>query len=127
MTRFSGKALALTMTFSMAFVLLPSPADAATKFDGSWDFEIITTRGACDRSLRLSGGQITNGIFFHPLANATNVSGRVAASGVVTVAVSMGSSRAAGSGRLSTVSGAGTWRGVGPSGACSGTWQAHRS
>ena len=126
MTPLSTQAFVLTMTFMWVAVVAPSPADGATKFDGSWTFDFVTASGACDRHYRLTGGEVINGSFVHPVASNTNFSGRVAPSGAVTAAVSIGPYFASASGRLSTVSGGGTWRGVGPEGPCSGTWSGRR-
>ena len=41
--------------------------------------------------------------------------------------VSVGPNHAVGSGKLTTTSGTGTWRGQGPNGQCSGSWNAERS
>jgi hypothetical protein len=96
-------------------------AQAASRFDGSWAVQITTRRGACDPGS-------TFGVEIHDGVVSGAASGRVSNSGAVSVSVSVssGGSYASGSGRLSTSSGGGSWRGVGSRGACSGTWVAGR-
>jgi hypothetical protein len=53
-------------------------------------------------------------------------SGTVGRGGSVAVNVSVGASRASGSGRLARNNGAGSWRGIISGDPCSGIWQATR-
>jgi hypothetical protein len=102
----------------------PGVASAATPYDGRWSVVIETDRGACDRAYRY-GIEIRNGNVSYAGGGAFDIRGQVAHSGAVHVRVANGSSYADGSGRLSSTSGSGTWRGVG-SGTCSGRWSAER-
>jgi hypothetical protein len=121
--------------FTRAFVLAAAlagsasafapTASAATKFDGAWSVLIVTRAGPCDPSYRF-GGQIINGIIYYTGGGPVSLTGRVAASGAISVTVSSGPNHAVGSGRLTARSGGGTWRGQGPGGACSGSWSAQR-
>jgi hypothetical protein len=97
---------------------------AATPYDGRWSVVIQTSRGNCDQAYRY-GLNIVNGNVTYAGGGGFNVRGRVGAGGAVHVRVSSGASYADGSGRLSTSSGSGTWRGVG-NGICSGSWFAER-
>ena len=98
-----------------------SPA-LAGPFDGSWSVLVITRSGPCE-SYRY-GVTISNGIVSS--GGAASVSGRVTPNGSVSVSVSSGAQSGHGSGRLSGNRGSGSWRGSGPTGACSGSWSAQR-
>jgi hypothetical protein len=94
-------------------------------FDGDWSVVIMTQRGACDRSYRY-GVRIENGEVLNAGSAPVNLEGHVAPNGAVRVSVSAGGQEAHGAGRLSRASGGGSWRGVGSSGTCAGTWVAER-
>jgi hypothetical protein len=102
-----------------------SPGFARSNFDGEWSVVIMTRDGACTPTLRYPVA-ISNGIVGNAGDTPVSVQGRVAPSGVVRVVVQSGGSWADGSGRLSTTTGSGIWRGQGASGLCEGTWQAER-
>lgn len=85
----------------------------------------MTRRGPCDAAYRY-GVMIRGGSVSYAGGGPVSVSGRVSPSGSVSVSVSSGGSYAVGSGRLRGGSGGGSWRGQGPSGACSGVWSASR-
>lgn len=112
---------------------LGSPADARTSeramgrntYDGNWSVLIVTNSGPCDRGYRY-GLSIRGGRVFYTGSLAVNVDGQVAPNGSVRVRVSAGSQGATGIGRLSRDYGEGSWRGIGSSGSCSGTWTAER-
>lgn len=93
----------------------------SSAFDGSWSLLIETASGPCDRGYRL-GLDVVGGIVMH---DGTPY-GRVTSRGDVRVRVESGALSGVGGGRLSRSSGRGMWRGVGPSGACSGNWIAQR-
>lgn len=96
-----------------------TPAAAST-FDGEWDVWIASSNVACPSGTSVSIG-INNG---HVASNnaVVTASGHVADAGTISVTLSSGMKRAVGSGRLTTTSGSGTWRGA----MCSGTWTAQR-
>jgi hypothetical protein len=102
-----------------------NPSLARSSFDGAWSVVVVTRAGACTPTLRYPVA-ITNGIVTNSGDSPASVSGRVAPTGAVRVMVQSGGSWATGSGRLSTTSGSGVWRGQGSSGLCQGTWQAER-
>ena len=114
-------------------ISLSSPADARTTersvgrtaYDGNWSVLIVTNSGPCDRGYRY-GLTIRGGRVFYQGSLAVNVDGQVSGNGTVQVRVSAGSQGATGVGRLSRDYGSGSWRGLGSSGACSGTWTAER-
>jgi hypothetical protein len=114
-------------------ISLGSPVEARTSersmgrtaYDGNWSVLIVTNSGPCDRGYRY-GLAIRGGRVFYEGSLAVNVAGQVTGNGFVTVRVSAGSQGATGTGRLSRDYGSGSWRGVGSSGSCSGTWTAER-
>jgi hypothetical protein len=117
----------------LAFAL-GSPAEARTSeramrgtaaYDGNWSVLIVTNSGPCDRGYRY-GLKISGGRVFYTGSLSVNVDGQVAPNGSVRVRVSAGSQGATGVGRLSRDYGEGSWRGLGSSGSCSGTWTAER-
>src|SRR5215469_10027507 len=112
---------ALIATSIVASVLTAAPAAAAPNFDGAWSVVIVTDKGTCDRSyrypVRISGGEVLN-----DGPSLVNVSGKVANNGAVKVLVSAGDKSATGVGKLSALTGGGSWSGS----ECSGRWQAER-
>ena len=94
---------------------------ALPRYDGLWSVSIVTTKGDCIASYRYPM-RIANGILANGGDLAINVSGKVGPSGAVTVTVSHGDTRAAGSGRLNGSVGSGSWSGA----SCSGSWSAER-
>jgi hypothetical protein len=93
-------------------------------YDGVWSVSIATINGSCPASLRypaiISNGLVTraDGEFGY------DISGAVYNTGGIVVTVSQNGQSAMGRGRLSRISGAGTW--IASSGQCSGTWAAQR-
>jgi hypothetical protein len=120
--RFATNRIALGSAAALiAATMFTTPTVAMPRFDGVWSVSLVTTKGDCVASFRYPI-QITNGVVANGGALAIDVRGRVAANGAVTVLVSHGDQRAAGSGRLSTSAGSGSWRGAG----CVGSWTAER-
>jgi hypothetical protein len=112
---------AIAATSLVAFV----PAtQARAAYDGSWDIVFVTQRGACDPTYDFSVN-ITNGIVTHP--NLVKFTGHVARSGAVRASVTVPDKYAAGSGRLSSNSGRGTWSGYSGGARCSGYCTAQRN
>jgi len=130
-------ALARTLSGFLAGLVLAlsftAPADARTAtrrpdrngFDGNWSVLIITNSGPCDRGYRY-GLSIRGGRVFYQGSASVNVDGQVSNNGLVRVRVSAGSQGATGWGRLGPDFGSGSWRGVGSSDTCSGTWTAEK-
>jgi hypothetical protein len=99
-------------------------ATARTTFDGSWNIVFVTQTGACDPAYDFTVN-IAKGIVTHP--NLVRFRGHVATSGAVRASVTVQDKYASGSGRLSSISGRGTWSGHSGSSRCSGYWTAHRN
>jgi hypothetical protein len=98
-------------------------------FDGSWTIAAQTARGHCE-DIQF-GLVIRDGRIFSTGASyggyGAGVSGQVSPSGRVQVFAAAGPRDAQGTGRLGQYQGRGTWAGRGPSGTCSGIWNAYRS
>src|SRR5262249_24654580 len=101
-----------------------SVAQARSAYDGSWDLIFVTERGSCHATYNFAVN-IADGIVTHP--NLVRFRGYVARSGAVRASVTVHDKFAAGSGRLSSNSGRGTWSGHSGSARCSGYWTAQRN
>jgi hypothetical protein len=115
------------LTYAIAagcLVAFVSVAQARSAYDGSWNLLFVTQRGACDPTYNFSVN-ITDGFVTHP--NLVRFRGHVARSGAVRASVAVPDKYASGSGRLSSNSGRGTWRGYSGSARCSGYWTAQRN
>ena len=119
---------AFALSAASAIICSATPALAA-KFDGNWSMVAVTTRGHCGTipiGMGIARGRIhsTGGSFaFYPI----RLGGRVSASGSISLKAVAGPRVAQGTGRLNRVRGSGTWKGRGPSGLCSGVWNADRT
>ena len=111
----TGALIAASATFAA------TTSFALPRYDGVWSVSIITTKGDCVASYRYPM-RIANGVVGNAGDVLIEVSGKVAPSGTVTVTVSHGDTKAAGSGRLAGAVGHGSWNGA----SCSGSWTAER-
>jgi hypothetical protein len=118
------KKLSLCVTAIICFVALAHTANARSAYDGSWDLVFVTQRGACDPTYNFTVN-ISNGVVTHP--NLVRFTGYVARSGAVRASVTVQDKYASGSGRLSSASGRGTWKGYAGNSRCSGYWTAQRN
>ena len=108
----------------------PAAADARARmvrvgaYDGTWNVVFSTQRGNCSSTnsvpFMVSGRRVSS-------AGGGKVRGGIGRGGSVAVAISVGASRASGSGRLVGNSGAGRWSGIISGDRCSGIWQATRN
>jgi hypothetical protein len=117
------KRLWLCATATIFFVALAHTANARSAYDGSWDLVFVTQRGACDPTYNFTVN-ISNGVVTHP--NLVKFRGYVTKSGAVRASVTVQDKYASGSGRLSSISGRGTWSGYAGNARCSGHWTAQR-
>jgi hypothetical protein len=116
----------------VAAVAVPGTADAARRarvvragaYDGVWSVAFATTAGNCSSTnsvpFSVSGRRVSS-------AGGGKVTGGISRGGSVAVTISVGASRASGSGRLVGNSGAGRWSGIISGDRCSGIWQATRT
>jgi hypothetical protein len=118
------KKLLIAAATAASLVALTPGAQAHSTYDGSWDLIFVTRSGACDPTYDFSVN-ITNGIVTHP--NLVKFRGYVARSGAVRASVTVQDKYASGSGRLSGLSGRGTWSGYSGGARCSGDWTAQRN
>ena len=118
------KSLLTSAIVAAGLVAFVSAAQARSVYDGSWGLVFVTQRGACDPTYNFSVN-ITDGIVTHP--NLVKFTGHVARSGAVRASVTVPDKYAAGSGRLSSNSGRGTWSGYSGAARCSGYWTAQRN
>jgi hypothetical protein len=123
--RLGGFIPACGAVLALICLAVANPGFARSNFDGEWSVVIITRDGACTPTLRYPLA-ISNGIVGNAGDTPVTVQGRVTPNGSVRVVVQSGGSWADGSGRLSTATGSGVWRGQGTAGMCQGTWQAER-
>jgi hypothetical protein len=112
----------------LAAAAAPVPADArvvrAGAYDGTWNVVFATLRGNCSSTnsvpFNVSGHRVSS-------AGGGKVRGGIGRGGIVSVRISVGASKASGSGRLAGNSGAGRWSGIITGDRCSGTWLAARN
>ena len=110
------------LAFTTGVILSGSaPADPA-KFDGTWSVSLVGTGGLCgsgtSSSLTVQNGSVRAG------GSGVSVSGQVAPSGSVSLALQKSGVQGSASGKLSGGSGSGSWS-VSSLG-CSGRWTAQR-
>jgi hypothetical protein len=108
----------------LAAVTAPSAADArAGAYDGVWNVVFVTQRGNCSSTnsvpFSVMGRRVSS-------AGGGKVTGGIGRGGSVSVTISVGASKASGSGRLVGNFGAGRWSGIITGDRCSGIWQASR-
>jgi hypothetical protein len=122
------RGLSVIIALTVFLVIQPGAADARVRaggaYDGIWNVVFATTRGTCSTGysvpFTVNGSRVSS-------AGGGQVSGTIGRGGSVAVNVSVGTSRASGSGRLARNNGAGSWRGIISGDPCSGIWQATRS
>jgi hypothetical protein len=125
------RAFALSAAFAM---ICSAPPAIAAEFDGNWSMVAVTTSGHCGdipidvgisrgRIYSTGGSSFGTGFAHYPI----QLVGRVSASGQVRMNAVAGPRSAYGTGRFNRFRGSGTWAGTGPSGVCSGVWNATRS
>lgn len=120
---------ARALSLAFALLSLTAPADAASRFDGTWTMTAVTTRGHCGTIpvgmfIRRGHVSATSGSYaFYPIS----LSGRVSASGNASIRAVTGPRIAYGTGRFRRFEARGRWRGTGPSGLCYGEWTATRN
>jgi hypothetical protein len=112
------------VTIAGFIAALTSTTEARPLYDGSWDLLFVTQRGACDPTHSFSVN-INDGIITHP--NLVRFRGNVAQSGAVRASVTVQDKYASGTGKLSNITGHGTWHGYSGNARCSGYWTAQRN
>lgn len=109
-----------------AAIALAGAAHAATAHDGTWKVTIITQSGDCDPAysypVRVSGGKVS-----YAGDGSFDISGSVADTGAVSVAIARGEQRAEANGKLAGNAGSGKWSGKSATTTCTGRWEAIRA
>jgi len=125
-------ARAMQWMLMAAAVAVTTPADAATRarvvrpgaFDGTWNVTFTPQAGNCHASntvpFYVYGTRVSS-------AGGGRVTGGVSRNGIVSVTITLGASRASGSGRLAGNAGVGRWSGIITGDRCAGSWVATRS
>jgi hypothetical protein len=119
-------------SFALAAIMAAAPyvpSAMAAKFDGNWSMVAVTTRGHCGVipiGLEIRRGRIQSigGSF---ALYSIQIGGSVSANGLVRMKAVAGPRIAHGTGLFGKNEAKGTWKGRGPSGLCSGVWNASRS
>jgi hypothetical protein len=104
-----------------------TPSAIASPFDGNWRVVAQTTQGHCGSiqfGLAINGGRIHSASGYYVGGYPAQLGGRVSRSGYLDVIAVAGPRTAYAVGRLQRFQGSGTWAGSGPSGICSGVWNA---
>jgi hypothetical protein len=112
----------------LALIIIFAGDARAAPFDGNWNVVVHTTNGHCGISawqVGINGGQVYStgamvGGYPAGLGGAVSPSGQLQFNGTA------GPRTARGGGRLYANQGSGKWADVGPSGTCSGVWNATR-
>jgi len=117
------KTLGLSIAAVALCLVSAVPANAAMRFDGSWNLHFVTQRGSCD-SYDFTVN-VNNGVVSHP--NLVRFHGRVQNSGAVNASVIVMDKSAAGSGKLSAATGRGVWSGRSGQDRCGGYWTAQKA
>src|SRR4051794_24863217 len=120
-TRYA-RPLVLALVLAGGLTVAARQTPAASNFDGAWSVLIITEDGTCDRAYRYPV-RVQNGVLRYEGEAGVAISGRVDASGKINATVQRGEQSANGSGRLSSSSGTGTWKGKSSTTACAGRWE----
>src|SRR5215510_15359250 len=116
------------ITLAAAFATICSiPSAIAAPFDGNWSVVAQTTQGHCGSmqfGLAINGGRLYSASGYYVFGYPAQLAGRVSPSGYVQADGVAGPRTAHATGRLRRFQGSGTWAGSGPSGVCSGVWNA---
>ena len=103
------------------------PSAIAEPFDGNWNVVAQTTGPLWKHmqfALAINRGRLYSGSGYYVFGYPAQLGGRVSPSGYVQANGVAGPRTAYATGRLHRFQGSGTWAGSGPSGVCSGVWNA---
>jgi hypothetical protein len=115
------------IALAAAFAITSAPSAFAEPFDGNWSVVAQTTQGHCGSmqfALAINRGRLYSGSGYYVFGYPAQLGGRVSPSGYVQANGVAGPRTAYATGRLHRFQGGGTWAGSGPSGVCSGVWNA---
>jgi hypothetical protein len=104
-----------------------TPSAIASPFDGNWGVVAQTTQGHCGSiqfDLAINRGGLYSASEYYVFGYPAQLFGRVSPSGYVRANGIAGPRTALVTGHFRRFQGSGTWAGSGPSGVCSGIWNA---
>jgi hypothetical protein len=115
------------VALAAAFATISTPSAIAAPFDGNWSVVAQTTQGHCGSiqfGLAINRGRVYSAGGYYVFGYPAQLAGRVSPSGYLQADAVAGPRTAHATGRLRRIQGSGTWAGSGPSGVCSGVWNA---
>src|SRR5262245_3827652 len=121
--------LICSIALTAAFATISTPSAIAASFDGNWSVVAQTTQGHCGSmqfALSINRGRLYSGSGYYVGGYPAQLGGRVSPSGFMQANAVAGPRTAHATGLLRRFQGSGTWAGSGPSGVCSGVWNAGR-
>jgi hypothetical protein len=122
-----GNRICAMVLVAASATICSTPSAIASPFDGNWNVVAQTTSGHCGSiqfGLAINGGRIYSAAGYYVFGYPAQLGGRVSPSGYVDVNAVAGPRIAHAAGHLRRFQGNGTWAGSGPSGVCSGIWNA---
>src|SRR5262245_13894787 len=122
-----GNRISLVALAAASATLCTIPSATASPFDGNWTVLAQTTEGHCGSmqfGLAINRGQLSSASGYYVFGYPAQLGGRVSPSGYVDANGVAGPRTVHATGRLRRFQGSGTWAGSGPSGVCSGVWNA---
>jgi hypothetical protein len=115
------------LALAAASATISTPSAIASPFDGNWSVVAQTTQGHCGSiqfGLAIDRGRIYSAGGYYVGGYPAQLGGRISHSGYMQATAVAGPRIAQAAGRLGRSQGSGTWAGRGPSGVCSGVWNA---
>jgi hypothetical protein len=122
-----GNRICAVAVAAASATICSTPSAIAASFDGNWSVLAQTTQGHCGSmqfALSINRGRFYSGSGYYVFGYPAQLDGRVSPSGYVQANGVAGPRTAHAVGRLRQFQGSGTWAGSGPSGVCSGVWNA---
>ena len=116
-----------SVAITAAFATISTPSAIASSFDGNWSVVAQTTqghRGSMRFGLAINRGRLYSAGGYYVFGYPAQLGGRVSPSSYLQANAVAGPRIAYAAGRLGRFQGSGTWAGSGPSGVCSGIWNA---
>ena len=108
-------------------IICSIPSAIASSFDGNWSVAAQTTQGHCGSmqfGLAINRGRLYSARGYYVFGYPAQLGGVVSPLGYVQADGVAGPRTVHATGRLRRFQGSGTWAGSGPSGVCSGVWNA---
>src|SRR5262245_56152069 len=122
-----GNRLCAIALAAASAIICSTPSAIASAFDGNWSVLAQTTQGHCGRiqfGLAINRGRLYSAGGYYVFGYPAQLGGRDSPSSYLQANAVAGPRIAHAAGRLQRFQGSGTWAGSGPSGVCSGIWNA---